>query len=116
MTLEEIKQNIILHYWNGKGSLLEVFWLYGVLANALLVGLFLYPVGQLYPGAFSVKLIFILIVLYNVWSFISIWRCAFNSGLEVWGYLARSLVVFIFLYTLLAFLALSILYLQEGGG
>lgn len=112
MTVAKIKQKIVLRYWRGEGRLLEIFWLYGVLANVLLFGLILYPIGQLFPGALLVKLIFTLIVLYNVWSFVSIWRCAFNSELELWGYLARSLVVFVFLYSLLAFLALSILYLQ----
>lgn len=116
MDLNDIRKKIVLHYWHGKGSLWQIFWLYGVLGNAVLIGLFALPLGQAYPGTVYPWFMLALILVYNFWCFFAIWRCAFNTELALWGYLARTLVVFIFLYVLLASFAVFIYLSVQSGG
>jgi hypothetical protein len=86
--------------WRGGERLWKVFWLFGV-AGAAAVG---YVVGQVEgvvrssPMWIGVGLIFwglaaVASVAYQVWAYVSIWRCAFNADWKGWGYIARAFAV-----------------------
>ena len=40
-------------------------------------------------GTSKAILSFLFIAIYIIWSFVSIWRCAFNTQNKNWGYVAR---------------------------
>ncbi len=91
--------DFIRRYWRAEARLWKVFWLYGVL-GATAVG---YVVGLVkgvvpsFPMWIGAGLIFwglavVGSVAYQVWAYVSIWRCAFNAGWKGWGVIARVLV------------------------
>ena len=99
--------------WRGGERLWKVFWLFGVVGAAA-VG---YVVGQVEglvrssPMWIGVGVIFwglvaAASVAYQVWAYVSIWRCAFNVGWKGWGAIARALAVLGALGTIFAIVGL----------
>jgi hypothetical protein len=75
--------------WNGKERLWKVFWLYNlVLGYAMIMGISHLPEGALKAAGN------LFILIYFIWVAVSLWRCAYNVDNELWGHLARALVVF----------------------
>lgn len=79
--------------WKGKEPLWRVFWLYGVLTSALVTAVFLWIVATDVESFGLRQLLLIVFVPYTAWILVSIWRCAFNVGAEIYGHLARWLTV-----------------------
>jgi hypothetical protein len=92
--------SFIQYYWQGKGPLWKVYWLYGVLVSVgLAVVIATAAFGKLV--AFPGLVVMILgLAIYTVWILVSVWRCAENVegrplGYEpaLWTALSRSLTV-----------------------
>ena len=83
------------NYWNGKEKLWKAFWLIGMLGRiivALIVIIFL-QIGQIIGLTWSIAILSILFILiYIIWSVVSIWRCAFNTKNKNWGHAARIII------------------------
>lgn len=80
-------------YWQGRGPLWKVFWLWGVLGSWILAGIFATAVisaGLSWP--LYVITAFIMLA-YTVWILVSVWRCADNAAQEKWRGIARVLTV-----------------------
>jgi hypothetical protein len=81
--------------WRGEEKCWKVFWVYGVFAGVIwsvlnwsLEGLFSsFPILQ--------YVWIILRVVYNLWQFVSLYRCAFNLEWRFWGYIARGYTLFV---------------------
>jgi hypothetical protein len=111
----EIK-GFITRAWNGEEHLWIVFWVYMILGSLLFTFLFAFvfsflaainiPMGWNIVRATHLILLLVLLLLlvaYVVWALASLWKCAFNVGVEwKWlGYLARAYVVWgvcVFIY------------------
>ena len=85
-------ENFILNYWSGKEKLWKAFWLIGIVGR-IFVAFFIIIfslIGNSIGLTWSVAILSLLFVLiYIIWSFVSIWRCAFNTQNNNWGYVAR---------------------------
>ena len=85
-------ENFILNYWSGKEKLWKAFWLIGIVGR-IFVAFFIIIfslIGNSIGLTWSVAILSLLFVLiYIIWSFVSIWRCAFNTQNKNWGYVAR---------------------------
>ena len=91
--------NFIGRPWKGGEDLWKVFWLYGFLFS-LVWGYLVKHVG-FGPAAtlyfqHQPKMMFVWIglfagfgIIYKIWLFVSLWRCAFNAKWAIWGYLIR---------------------------
>ena len=81
-----------LNYWHGKERLWKAFWLIGILGR-ILVATFVIIfaiIGKSIGLTWSIAILsFLFISIYIIWSFVSIWRCAFNTQNKNWGYVAR---------------------------
>lgn len=80
-------------YWEGRGPLWKVFWLWGVLGSWILAGLFATVVitaGLSWP---LYVITAVVMSVYTVWILVSVWRCAENASEEKWRGLARVLTV-----------------------
>ena len=81
-----------LNYWYGKEKLWKAFWLIGILGR-ILVATFVIIfalIGKSIGLTWSIAILsFLFIAIYIIWSFVSIWRCAFNTQNKNWGYVAR---------------------------
>ncbi|MEP0764683.1 MAG: hypothetical protein HRF48_18295 [Chloroflexota bacterium] len=84
---------IVLRYWQGRGPLWKVFWVYGVLTSAVVTALFMLLVRLEGDGFGLHQLLMLLFVPYTVWILVSVWRCAFNTENAYYGYLARAMTV-----------------------
>jgi hypothetical protein len=85
-------------FWNGKRPLSQAFWLVwivgGILVGVvawipLIIGLNWLP-GLLLPITWVVSLI---LLAYQIFCYVSVWRCANNVKARYWGVIARVLVV-----------------------
>jgi hypothetical protein len=81
-------ENIFSNLWNGKSPLWVAYWIWGVLVGNILAFLLIATLG-----VFG----FLIFMPYAIWSTVSIWRCAFNTNWIGWGYIARTLVVIVFI-------------------
>lgn len=90
--------------WKGETKLWIVFWLFGVavttvgfIAFGLLMGILLGVLSMTGAPLIVVKVLGILViiipVIYYIWNAVSLWRCAWNAKLKIWGYIVRVLVV-----------------------
>lgn len=81
-----------LNYWYGEEKLWKAFWLIGILGR-ILVATFVIIfalIGKSIGLTWSIAILsFLFISIYIIWSFVSIWRCAFNTQNKNWGYVAR---------------------------
>lgn len=75
---------LIKRAWNGEEKLWKVFWLYNVLGGIVI--------------SFLVSLVpiigILLCIIYFVWNTVSLWRCAWNASIKLWGYILRVLIIF----------------------
>ena len=84
----------------GDERLSKVFWFYYVLVGAAMT-FALYRIDYLielqeWQPIWSLILRFLLSLAwlyYLVWVLVSLWRCAFNCQVKLWGYVVRGLVV-----------------------
>ena len=87
MTIPEL-----LSYWNGKQKLWKAFWLIGILGR-IIVATIIILFSTIFTSiglTWSIKILSIIFMIsYVIWSFVSIWRCAFNVKNKNWGYVAR---------------------------
>ena len=103
------------YYWQGKGPLWKIYWLYGVLLSvgfAVLISAAGLRHWVKLPGLVAVLAG---LVIYTCWIEVSVWRCAENIegrplGLDpaMWATLARSLTI----AWAINVLALSVLLVQ----
>ena len=97
-------ENFLLSYWNGEQKLWKAFWLMGFVFQILFLYflLVLLYFGVLIGLTWSIKVtIFLLSNIYQIWILVSIWNCSNNVKKEIWGFIARVIVIlnviFIFL-------------------
>lgn len=107
-------ENFLKRGWHGREKLVTIFWLHNLLlrVGGLLVLWFVereliqleFYVAPSASASWAVPIIDVLIVLmhvvwwvflllYGLWCYVSIWRCAFNVKHRIWGYFARAYVV-----------------------
>ena len=85
-------EKFFLSYWRGEKKLWEAFWLIGILGKIIVAALIiLFSIIFTSIGlTWSISVLSIIFMLsYIAWSFVSIWRCAFNVTNKNWGYVAR---------------------------
>lgn len=94
-------ENSILKSWRGNERLWRVFWIY----NFILGGLINYGFTKVGESENLVLLLVysIFALAYMVWVLVSLWRCAFNANWQIWGYIARVLVVLMVVFLALGF-------------
>ena len=77
-------------YWEGKASLASAYWLLGYLGHLVLGVIYKIIATQ---ELFLLNTIFLLIsTIYSVFTYISIWRCAWNTSWKGWGYIVRAFI------------------------
>lgn len=105
-----VKENLKL-YWEGRGPLWKVFWLWGVVGSWILAALFLLAVQGLGISWPLYLVTAVIMLCYTVWILVSVWRCAEHARAEHWGAIARALTVAWALNVILvgAFLGLDLL-------
>jgi hypothetical protein len=80
-------------YWQGRGPLWKVFWLWGVVGSWLLAAIFL-TITRAWGLSWTLYLVMAAIMTgYTIWILVSVWRCAANARNEQWQVLARVLTV-----------------------
>lgn len=83
--------NVLARYWHGFGPLWRIYWLYGVLGSAVLAAVLAIA---LMTSATAVQQIMLPVLLaYTVWIVVAVWRCAPNTGKELYTHLARGLTI-----------------------
>ena len=98
--------NTIRSHWNGEQPLWKSFWVYGLLVGTLSVFLIgpgvSWFLAEIESDAVSERYIStvldlyaILLMLgfslsYNIWNFVSVWRCARNAKRLLWKWSART--------------------------
>ena len=90
--LFEDLESFLLNYWNGKKKLWQAFWLIGIFGRILLaIFIVIFTlIGKAIGLTWSIGILsLIFILIYIIWSFVSIWRCAFNVKNRIWGHIAR---------------------------
>ena len=84
------RAGILVRLWRGEERLWKAYWLIGVLGGwavqSIVVNLVLFEIVPVIPGV-AVS------VLYALYAFVTIWRCAFNTARRFWGLLARGLII-----------------------
>ena len=84
--------NWIKSAWRGGERLWKVFWL-----GALAIYAFVFILGILFAflpiGPATYALWYVVCFSMSVWWWVSVWRCAPNSGWPLWKYLSRIVVV-----------------------
>jgi len=84
--------------WFTEKRLAVVFWVYfveGLSFNSLTLYLVV-VVSIAAPSSFTTPIFIsmvILVILYYIWSTISVWKCAANVSWKPWGYIARFVVL-----------------------
>ena len=85
-------EKLFLSYWYGEKKLWKAFWLIGMLGR-IIVATIIILFSTIFTSiglTWSIKILSIIFMIsYVIWSFVSIWRCAFNVKNKNWGYVAR---------------------------
>lgn len=96
----EKRMFIVKRAWKGEERLWKVFWIFNVLGFYVIgfmqqVVISIESAGALNHGYGRLLTILfgLLTIIYFIWAITSLWRCAFNTGSRVWGYLGRVFVV-----------------------
>jgi hypothetical protein len=91
---------VVEYYWEGKGPLWKVYWLYGVLLSLVLAAVVAAAGLRHWVGLPGLIAMVVGLAIYTGWILVSVWRCAENVegrplGLEpdVWSSLARALTI-----------------------
>ena len=85
-------EKFFFSYWRGQQKLWKAFWLIGIIGRIVVAGIIVLftiiftSIGLTWSVSF---LSIIFISTYIIWSFVAIWRCAFNVKNKNWGYVAR---------------------------
>ena len=90
----------VTYYWQGKGPLWRVYWLYGVLASTVLAALIAAAGLRHWVALPGLIATLVGLAFYTGWILVSIWRCAeniagrpFDIDPSLWTWLARWLTV-----------------------
>ena len=83
-------KKLIEDAWNGEEELWRVFWIYGVVFSIVLQ-IVLSIIED--KGIFLLLVFIVLFISWSFWNIVSIWKCAFNCDLRLWGYLARTTII-----------------------
>ena len=85
----------ITEAWQGHEKIWKVFWIYHVLVSVSVgIALESYLNAFLWKAGLAVSVAFLIAALvWVVWCYVSLWRCAFNSRWSGWGYIVRAYVV-----------------------
>jgi hypothetical protein len=91
------KPGFFLRCWSGTARLWQAYWLVGVLGQ-LLVMLLLMLVGVLFwhsprDNIWFNSVCVVVVLVWSVFSGVSIWRCAPNASQPAWGALARAILI-----------------------
>jgi len=82
--------NIFADSWHGREKLWVVFWIYNLLAGYILETI----VGFFADNSYIALIVYIIIfVPWSIWTTVSLWRCAYNTEIEVLGHLVRGLII-----------------------
>ena len=79
--------SVIRNSWHGAEELWKVFWLYN-----FLLGFLIGVVAMLLEPIIPIWVLMPFTIVWGVWVFVSLWRCAFNAEWQGWGYIVRVLV------------------------
>jgi hypothetical protein len=91
--------NLLLRVWRGEERLWKVYWLVAILGGWALGTL----IGALVRSGFLQELLGLaLLVIYAVYSGVSVWRCAFNARRPIWGYMAHTVIAVGLVYFVVA--------------
>ena len=109
MSIVDPRAEIVRSYWKGEQPLWQAFWLNGIVFAGIIFSLLILAARAATDWAaldlenddllgalimFSVVAFCWLVMgLYYLWMWISIWRCAPNTGQVKWMYIARTLIV-----------------------
>ncbi len=81
----------LLSYWNGNAPLFKAFWFVGFLGGIVAKVLMKLAATLAVPPLVTL----ILYCVYLLFSSVSIWRCSWNTGRKLWGYVARLYLVLV---------------------
>jgi hypothetical protein len=91
------KQHFFRRCWSGSARLWQAYWLVGVLGQFVVLFLAFAITYPFWRGPqdnlWSTVVFLVLMLVYVVFASVSVWRCAPNANNQVWGALARTLVV-----------------------
>jgi hypothetical protein len=89
--------DFLAKHWRGQGRLMTAFWLIAVLGSlgVQMLGNIMNKVYYIHP----VWLVLFLLIPYQLYSLVCVWRCASNTSWQGWTLLSRVLVAFIVLAT-----------------
>lgn len=104
-----MRQSVVSYYWQGRGPLWKVYWLYGVLGSNLLALILLLLMQRGAIGSLWFQIVLLLLAAYTVWIVVSVWRCAFNVEKPMYAHMARALTA---AWAINALLVLGFLELQ----
>ncbi len=98
---------VLSRAWNGDERLSKVFWFYYVpVVAAMQFAWYLIELQEgprwIFEGLLAIPEIF-----YLVWILVSLWRCAFNCQVKLWGYVVRGLVVVHVVILVVAFVIIT---------
>ena len=83
--------NQIKAAWKGDEKLWKVFWVF-FLPVAIPLG-----IARFFAGWYVIQyesLVFA-VLIWAVWVYVSLWRCAFNARWPGWGYIIRAFVILV---------------------
>lgn len=90
--------NAVAEFWNGKRPLAQAFWLVWVLGGilfGLLLWLLIVAGLSWFPAMITavIAIASLALLSFQVYCYVSVWRCAVNVKARVWMVIARVLVV-----------------------
>jgi hypothetical protein len=92
----------IIRAWKGKERLWRVYWLYhGLYGFALATAV---SKTRLLSIPSITNAAYVFLIIYLIWVYVSIWRCAFNVERKAWGYVARGMVPVLILFAIGSFI------------
>jgi len=104
-----MSDNVASYYWQGRGPLWKVYWLYGVLGSNVLALILLVLMQRGAIDSVWFQIVLLLLTAYTIWIVVSVWRCAFNVEKPMHGHMARALTA---AWAINALLVLGFLELQ----
>ena len=86
-----------LRCWGGSARLWQAYWLVGVLGQFVVL-LLLLAIGMLFWQSPQDTLWYdsvcaVVVIVWSVFSGVSIWRCAPNASQPAWGAIARTILI-----------------------
>ena len=82
-------------FWSGKRPLWQAFWLVWV-AGGIFVGIYVWIAivfgVDFVSEATLITVALLVVIAYQIFCFVSVWRCALNVKSRVWAIISRALV------------------------